>query len=57
MDGTFNQLKPVHRLLRVKGRKYFSLDLSAATDRLPVTIQALLLNDLLKNLLPDFGDK
>lgn len=48
MDGTFNQLKPVYRLLRSSGiRSYFSLDLSAATDRLPLSIQALLLDNLI----------
>jgi hypothetical protein len=57
MDGTFNQLKPVHRLLRQTGiRSYFSLDLSAATDRLPISIQKLLLNNLIKFPTGNFGD-
>jgi hypothetical protein len=44
-DGTFNQLKPVEGLLRKVGNDttIYSYDLSAATDRLPVVIQELLL--------------
>jgi len=44
-DGTFNQLKPVKRLLKIvkSDQKIYSFDLSAATDRLPVLIQGLLL--------------
>jgi hypothetical protein len=44
-DGTFDQLKPVKTLLRKVGNDttIFSYDLSAATDRLPVAIQELLL--------------
>jgi hypothetical protein len=58
MDGTFNQLKPVYRLLRLPGiRKFFSLDLSAATDRLPLTIQKALLNEMFKEFIPRFGDQ
>nr|QXN75379.1 MAG: RNA-dependent RNA polymerase [Grapevine-associated mitovirus 4] len=57
MDGTFNQLKPVYRLLRLPGiRSYFSLDLSAATDRLPISIQVGILNNLFKDFIPNFGD-
>nr|QIR30239.1 RNA-dependent RNA polymerase [Plasmopara viticola lesion associated mitovirus 16] len=55
-DGTFNQLRPVHRLLRKTGiRSYFSLDLSAATDRLPLSIQMNLLNDLIPTDKSNFG--
>lgn len=57
MDGTFNQLRPIHRLLsfeKVKG--LYSLDLSAATDRLPVRLQAQLLDILFKGI-PNFGGK
>lgn len=44
-DGTFDQLKPVERLLRKvqKDTTIYSYDLSAATDRIPVVIQELLL--------------
>jgi hypothetical protein len=40
-DGTFDQLKPIERLLANKEYtdQYFSFDLSAATDRLPVELQ------------------
>lgn len=44
-DGTFNQLRPVEALLRKVGNDttIYSYDLSAATDRLPVVIQEILL--------------
>jgi hypothetical protein len=44
-DGTFDQLAPVRRLIKQYGPSHsaYSFDLSAATDRLPVTIQAGLL--------------
>jgi hypothetical protein len=44
-DGTFEQMQPVKRLLKRIGsdQKIYSFDLSAATDRLPVLIQGLLL--------------
>ena len=44
-DGTFNQLKPVTRLIEniESDQKIYSFDLSAATDRLPVLLQGLLL--------------
>jgi hypothetical protein len=47
-DGTFNQLKPVKVLMECnKGSKTFnSLDLSNATDRLPVKLQSDILNCL-----------
>jgi len=46
MDGTFNQLSPIKKLLGKKGLPLYSLDLSAATDRLPVDLQVLILNEL-----------
>jgi len=60
MDGTFNQLKPLYRLIKMaqrRGLPLYSLDLSAATDRLPVTIQAELLDYLFEQVLPKFGSK
>jgi len=57
MDGTFNQLGPVKRLLRLNRDHLFSLDLSAATDRLPVAIQARILDLLFKQVLPLLGQK
>lgn len=44
-DGTFDQLAPIHRLIKLcpKG-KFWCYDLSAATDRLPITLQKHLLN-------------
>lgn len=39
-DGTLDQLKPVHALLKRDPSSLFSLDLSAATDRLPIWLQA-----------------
>lgn len=59
MDGTFNQLKPVWRLLRrqkVSDLPLYSLDLSAATDRMPVSLQSALLDELVKDI-PNFGQK
>lgn len=48
MDGTFDQLRPVHRLIRLfPNGPYYSLDLSSATDRLPVALQSHLLDLLL----------
>jgi hypothetical protein len=43
MDGTFDQLKPIKTLIDFKYNKYFSFDLSAATDRLPVSLQKRIL--------------
>lgn len=42
-DGTFDQAKPIKRLLKTvpKGMALWSLDLSAATDRCPIAIQKL----------------
>jgi len=65
MDGTFNQLRPIKRLLSFeKLRGLYSLDLSAATDRLPVGLQARLLDILMDKfnlkshkLLNNFGQK
>jgi hypothetical protein len=37
MDGTFDQLKPLRYI--PKGVPLYSLDLSSATDRLPITLQ------------------
>ena len=44
-DGTFNQLAPLERLMRSVplGDPIYSYDLSAATDRLPVSLQESLL--------------
>lgn len=56
MDGTFDQLKPIRRLLNSsKGNQsFYSLDLTAATDRLPISIQSWLLN-IWFNQIPAFG--
>jgi hypothetical protein len=48
-DGTFDQIKPVHRLLERHPKCLYSVDLSAATDRLPIRLQELILQNL-------FGD-
>jgi hypothetical protein len=44
-DGTFDQIRPIKRLLKKVGpnEKIWSFDLSAATDRIPVLLQGLLL--------------
>jgi len=41
MDGTFNQLAPLARVMG-KGKPLYSLDLTAATDRLPISLQVVL---------------
>lgn len=57
MDGTFNQLGPIKRLLKMSnGKGLYSLDLSAATDRLPVVLQARLLDHIFKDI-PLYGQK
>lgn len=48
MDGTFDQIAPVKRLLKsdqIDG--LYSFDLSSATDRLPVSLQTRLLEYLI----------
>jgi hypothetical protein len=45
MDGTFDQLAPLRRLFN--SDELYSLDLTAATDRLPVVLQEGLLGQLL----------
>lgn len=48
-DGTFDQLAPLERLLErlPKGSPLFSYDLSAATDRLPLLFQKVLMSPFL----------
>jgi hypothetical protein len=46
MDGTFNQLRPLNRVPYLTCPLY-SLDLSSATDRLPLKLQCQLLVALL----------
>lgn len=47
-DGEKDQVKPIERLLRLYPRgPFFSLDLKAATDRLPVSLQVDLLTPFL----------
>jgi len=44
-DGTFNQEGPLNRLVkRDSSEDYYCFDLSAATDRLPIKLQAQILN-------------
>jgi len=47
MDGTHDQTKPLHSLMdyiRVSGAPAYSFDLTAATDRIPVWLQAEVLH-------------
>lgn len=48
-DGTFDQERPLAHLSKLgsRGSKLYSFDLSAATDRLPVKLQAVLLSSLI----------
>jgi len=48
-DGTFDQLKPVKRLIDKGLKELYSYDLSAATDRLPIDLQVDLLSALFEN--------
>lgn len=57
-DGTFDQLKPIRRLQdkyasNPRKRTFASIDLSAATDRLPISLQQVILKHLLKGVVPD----
>jgi hypothetical protein len=45
MDGTFNQLEPIQHLL--KSKQLYSLDLTAATDRIPLALQKRLLAEMI----------
>jgi hypothetical protein len=49
MDGTFNQIRPATRLLKRKTTGLYSVDLSSATDRLPIELQHLLLSTIFSN--------
>ncbi|WAK72409.1 MAG: RNA-dependent RNA polymerase [Bremia lactucae associated mitovirus 1] len=51
-DGTFDQIKPVKRLLDKGFKKLYSFDLSAATDRLPIDIQVDILAELFQSRYP-----
>lgn len=51
-DGTFDQLKPIKRLIEKGHRSFWCYDLSAATDRLPVNVQV----ELLRYLFGDVAD-
>lgn len=44
MDATFDQDQAVKSLSEVKGKRFFSFDLSAATDRLPIQLQVRILS-------------
>lgn len=46
-DGTFDQLAPVKLLYQKSFKNFWCYDLSAATDRLPVSLQAALISYLL----------
>jgi len=47
-DGTHDQLKPIYRLLRRRPNgPFYSFDLSAATDRIPLSLQKALLSPIL----------
>jgi len=61
IDGTFDQLFPVKRLQDKyasndelsKGKTFSSIDLSSATDRLPLKLQQSVLRSLLRDIVPD----
>lgn len=47
MDGTFDQMKPLERAWG-RNLPLYSMDLSSATDRLPISLQSLLLSQVFK---------
>lgn len=47
MDGTFDQLKPLRSLTARGLKEFYSFDLSAATDRLPIDLQVQVLSLLI----------
>nr|UPW42269.1 MAG: putative RNA dependent RNA polymerase [Inner Mongolia grassland mitovirus 2] len=49
-DGTHNQHAPFNKLIEDGEGKFYSFDLSAATDRLPIDLQRDILNILSPNL-------
>lgn len=49
-DGTFDQMKPFNKLIDQSDGRFYSFDLSAATDRLPIDLQRDILNCLSPNL-------
>lgn len=53
-DGTFDQLRPINRLLRRKSKGLYSLDLSSATDRLPIQLQKSILESLFNKEFSDY---
>lgn len=52
MDGTFDQARPLTRLVKLyqegilSGVTFYSYDLSSATDRLPISLQEQILSQL-----------
>lgn len=54
-DGTFDQHRPVKALLKKASmsQRIYSYDLSAATDRLPISLQEVILSEV---FTPDFGE-
>lgn len=48
-DGTYDQHKPVKVLIDKGIQELFSFDLSAATDRLPIDLQARIISSLFDN--------
>jgi len=52
-DGTFDQMKPFKKLVESGDGKFYSFDLSAATDRLPIDLQ----RDILNCLSPGLGSR
>jgi len=42
-DGTFDQMSPIHKLMEKGFKEFYSFDLSAATDRLPIDLQVRVL--------------
>jgi hypothetical protein len=46
-DGTFNQQRPAQRLINLGYTKFWSLDLSSATDRFPLALQQAMMGAII----------
>lgn len=55
MDGTFNQLKPLKKA--INWPSWYSLDLSAATDRMPIRLQRILIKYIFNNQFASYWAK
>lgn len=53
MDGTFDQIRPAQRLINIGHIKFWSLDLSSATDRFPLALQQAMMSIIIGGRLAE----